>query len=183
MTFVACHPAFLGESKLLSAMKVSVTLSIQNILQPLYDIVRLLKRQNVLRMQATQLLESSSTQPIDWIRLARQGISKQLMLQVQSQMELSQKEIADLLHLTPRTLQRMDEEQLLPPASSGHLLELARLYRRAVNVLGSASLANQWLRTTIPALNNVQPVTLLDTPAGIQWVSTVLGRIEYGVYS
>ena len=134
-------------------------------------------------MQATQLLESPSTQPIDWIRLARQGVSKQFMLQVQDRMELSQKEMADLLHLTPRTLQRMGEEQLLPPASSGHLLELARLYRRAVDVLGNTSLANQWLRTTIPALNNARPVTLLDTPAGIQWVFTVLGRIEHGIFS
>lgn len=134
-------------------------------------------------MQAAQLLGSSSTQPIDWISLARQGVSKQLMLQVQDHLELSQKEMAELLHLTPRTLQRMNNEQLLPPAASGHLLEVARLYRRAVDVLGSAPLANEWLRMTVPALNNAQPITLLDTPAGIQWVFTVLGRIEHGVYS
>ena len=134
-------------------------------------------------MQAAQLLESSSTHPIDWISLARQGVSKQLLLQVQELMALSQKEMADLLHLTPRTLQRMNPEQLLPPAASGHLLELARLYRRSVDVLGSAALANRWLRTSLPALNGAQPVTLLDTPAGIQWVFTVLGRVEHGVYS
>ena len=76
-------------------------------------------------MQVAQLLESSSTQPIDWISLARQGVSKQLMLRVQELMDLSQKEMAELLHLSPRTLQRMNGEQLLPPAASGHLLELA----------------------------------------------------------
>ena len=134
-------------------------------------------------MLATQLLDPSQNQPIDWISLARQGVSKQLVKQVQDHLELSQKELAGLLHLTPRSLQRMDEDQRLPPAASGVLLELARLFRRAVDVLGSDTLANQWLRTPVPALNNAPPLTLLDTPVGIQWVVTLLGRIEHGIYS
>lgn len=115
--------------------------------------------------------------------MARKGVSKHLMLQVQHHLELSQKEMAGLLHLTTRTLQRMSPEQLLPPAASGHLLELARLYRRAVEVLGNDPLARRWFRTPVPALNNAAPVTLLDTPTGIQWVFTILGRIEHGVFS
>lgn len=134
-------------------------------------------------MQTAQLLIPSSTQPIDWISLARKGVSKQLVLQVQDRLGLSQQEIAGLLHLTPRTIQRMAPEQLLPPAASGQLLELARLYRRAVEVLGSDTLIKRWLRTPIPALENAPPVSLLDTPAGIQWVFTLLGRIEHGVFS
>lgn len=134
-------------------------------------------------MTAPQLLDPSSYQPVDWIGLARQGVSKQLMKQVQDHLELSQKELAEFLHLTPRSLQRMGEDQRLPPAASGLLLELARLSRRATEVLGSDTLANQWLRTPLPALNNVPPLTLLDTPVGIQWVFNLLGRIEHGVYS
>lgn len=134
-------------------------------------------------MQAAQILDLPFSQPIDWIGLARHGVSKQLMLSVQEQLELSQKEMATLLHLTPRTIQRMKEEQLLPPAASGQLLELLRLYRRATDVLGDASHARRWLRTPVTALNNVPPVSLLDTPAGFQWVFDVLGRIEHGVFS
>ena len=134
-------------------------------------------------MQAAQILNSLSTQPIDWIGLARRGVSKRLMLSVQDQLELSQKEMANLLHLTPRTMQRMKDEQLMPPAASGQLLELLRLYRRATEVLGDELRARRWLRTPLTALNNVPPVSLLDTPAGIQWVFDILGRIEYGVFS
>ena len=134
-------------------------------------------------MQAAQILDLPSSQPIDWISLARHGVSKQLMISVQDQLELSQKEMATLLHLTPRTIQRMKGEQLLPPAASGQLLELMRVYRRATDVLGDASRARRWLRTPIIALNNVPPVSLLDTPAGIQWVFDTLGRIEHGVFS
>ncbi|WKN42904.1 type II RES/Xre toxin-antitoxin system antitoxin [Tunicatimonas pelagia] len=134
-------------------------------------------------MQAAQILETSKNQSINWIELARKGVSKQLMQEVQERMQLSQKELANLLHLTPRTIQRMKDDNLLPPAASGQLLELARLYRRAVEVLGNETIANQWFRTPVTALGSVQPVSLLDTPVGIQWVMTVLGRIEHGVYS
>lgn len=134
-------------------------------------------------MQVAQILETSENQSVDWIELARKGVSKQFMQEVQERMQLSQKELANLLHLTPRTIQRMKDNDLLPPAASGHLLELARLYRRAVEVLGNEKVANQWLRTSVTALGGVQPASLLDTPVGIQWVMTTLGRIEHGVYS
>lgn len=134
-------------------------------------------------MQVAQLIGNLDPRPIDWISLARKGVSKEVMKQVQTNMGLSQKEIAGLLHLTPRTLQRMADEDLLSPAASGHLLELARIYSRAVDVLGGEDIARQWLHTPIPALNDVAPIALLDTPVGIQWVFTVLGRIEHGLYS
>ena len=134
-------------------------------------------------MQAAQILKTSEEQSIDWIKLTREGVSKQFMQEVQERMQLSQKELANLLHLTPRTIQRMKEGDLLPPAASGHLLELARLYRRAVEVLDNENVANQRLRMSITALGGVTPVSLLDTPVGIQWVMTTLGRIEHSVYS
>lgn len=134
-------------------------------------------------MQVAQILGKEYHEPLDLIHLAREGVSKSAMLQVQKLMELSQKEMAKLLHLTPRTLQRMKGEDKLPPAASGQLLELAKVYSSAVEALGDASLARQWLRTPIRALNDEIPVHLLDTPVGIQWVNTVLGRAAYGVYS
>lgn len=134
-------------------------------------------------MQVAQLLGNSEQPAVDWITLARKGVSKEVMKQIQTNLGLSQKEIATLLHLTPRTLQRMADEDLLSPAASGHLLELVRIYSRAVEVLGGEDLARQWLHTPIHAFNEVVPIALLDTPVGIQWVFTVLGRIEHGLYS
>ncbi|MEK6478055.1 antitoxin Xre/MbcA/ParS toxin-binding domain-containing protein [Catalinimonas sp. 4WD22] len=134
-------------------------------------------------MQVAQILGDDYHEPLDLIHLAREGVSKSTMLQVQKLMDLSQKEMAKLLHLTPRTLQRMKDEDKLPPAASGQLLELARIYSSAVEALGDDALAKQWLRTPIRALNDEIPIHLLDTPVGIQWVNTVLGRAAYGVYS
>jgi putative toxin-antitoxin system antitoxin component (TIGR02293 family) len=63
------------------------------------------------------------------------------------------------------------------------LLEIARVFKMAREILEDDELTRKWLRTSIPALNHEMPLRLLDTPAGIRWVSTVLGRMEYGIYS
>ena len=134
-------------------------------------------------MEIAKLLGNSSNRPLDLIRLAREGVDKGAMLQVQEYLGLSQKELAQLLHLTPRTLQRMQDDDKLPSAASGQLLELARVYSQATEALGTNTLARQWLRQPLTALDGNNPLQLLDTPVGIQWVKTVLGRLTYGVYS
>ena len=134
-------------------------------------------------MQIANLLGNHIPEPIDLINLTRKGISKSEALSVQHHMGISQKELALLLHLTPRTLQRMSEEDVLPPVASGQLIELARIFGRAIEVLGEEALARQWLRTPLQALNQTTPLALMDTPVGIQWVLALLGRIEHGLYS
>lgn len=39
------------------------------------------------------------------------------------------------------------------------------------------------LRERVPALGNVAPLSLLDTPAGYQLVIDTLGQIKYGVFA
>lgn len=98
-------------------------------------------------------------------------------------MGVSQKELTELLHLTPRTLQRLKKNDKLPKTASGHLLEIARVFKMAGEILEDEELARKWLRTAIPALNHEIPLRLMDTPAGIRWVSNVLVRMEFGLYS
>ena len=54
---------------------------------------------------------------------------------------------------------------------------------RAIEVLEDEHKATHWLTTPNRALDGVVPMTLLDTPEGKEEVLTILGRIEYGVYS
>ncbi|MFW5726876.1 MAG: antitoxin Xre/MbcA/ParS toxin-binding domain-containing protein [bacterium] len=134
-------------------------------------------------MGFAQLLGNEYQEPLDLIHKAREGIKKSAFNHLQQQMGVSQKELAEMLHLTPRTLQRLRDDEKLPVAVSGQLLEIARVFKMAGEVLEDHELARKWLRMPIPALNQELPIRLLDTPAGIRWVTTVLGRMEYGVYS
>jgi hypothetical protein len=40
-----------------------------------------------------------------------------------------------------------------------------------------------WMSSPNGALNNVSPISIIDTPAGLEEVYNVLGRIATGVYS
>lgn len=54
---------------------------------------------------------------------------------------------------------------------------------RAVEVFGSAEKARGWLDDPNLLLADATPGSLISTPEGVQSVLTVLGRIEYGVFS
>jgi putative toxin-antitoxin system antitoxin component (TIGR02293 family) len=54
---------------------------------------------------------------------------------------------------------------------------------RAIEFLEDEHKAMHWLTTPNRALGGVVPMALLDSPEGKEEVLTILGRIEYGVYS
>ena len=49
-------------------------------------------------------------------------------------------------------------------------------------MLGSQAEAEHWLSTPAMALNRRRPVDLLISPAGVEMVEQLLGRVERGVY-
>ena len=127
--------------------------------------------------------ETTRHDGFELIHLSRDGVAKAGLNRLLQQMDISQKEMAHLLHLSPRTIQRMKETDKLPAAASGQLIEIAKVFARSREVLGDREKAKIWLKSPIEALEGEHPIHLLDTPTGIQWVLDVLGRIEYGVYS
>jgi putative toxin-antitoxin system antitoxin component (TIGR02293 family) len=53
----------------------------------------------------------------------------------------------------------------------------------AVDVFGDLEVARTWLEHPNRVLKGSAPLELLDTDAGVEQVTQVLNRIEYGVYS
>ena len=96
---------------------------------------------------------------------------------------ISQEQLATLLRLTPRTLQRRLEQGRLELNESERLWELARLMSRAVEVLESETGAVHCLKSPIQALGWKVPLELAQTTVGLREVENVLGRIEHGVFS
>jgi putative toxin-antitoxin system antitoxin component (TIGR02293 family) len=91
--------------------------------------------------------------------------------------------MAQLLRLTPRTLQRRLEEGKLAFAESERLWELAHLSSRAVDVLGGQAAAAQWVQSPIRALGYATPLAWARSAVGLRELENILGRIEHGVYS
>ncbi len=119
----------------------------------------------------------------DLVNLARTGISKRSLLALARKISLTIEEIANVLHISERTLQRYEPTALVKIEYADKAIELARLYERGAAVLGSEAEFNTWMRMPNHALNNEIPLNLLDTSIGFDLILQVLGRIEYGVFS
>lgn len=119
----------------------------------------------------------------DLVGAARKGIAKKTILALAKKLLLTIEEISDILHISERTLQRYTPNTLIKTEHADRAIELAKLYERGIEVLGSGRAFNNWLRHPNYALKNQVPLTLLDTSIGFTLVLDILGRIEYGVFS
>ena len=119
----------------------------------------------------------------DLVTVAREGIAKRKLLSLARKLSLTIQELADILHISERTLQRYSPDTFIKTEHADRAIELARLYERGIEVLGSAEAFNSWMRQPNYTLKNQAPLSLLDTSIGFTMVLDVLGRIEHGVYS
>lgn len=60
---------------------------------------------------------------------------------------------------------------------------VARIRAEAVRVFGTEAKAVGWLNTPHRLLDDQTPLEAIKTDLGLQMVTTILGRIEYGVFS
>lgn len=96
----------------------------------------------------------------------------------------SQKEIAELLHTTAKTLQNYNTgSKRLPMLQSELLLKLFALYDKGLGIFDGVESFNGWLHAPAFGLYNEVPETLLTTSTGINQVMDELIRIEYGDFA
>lgn len=120
---------------------------------------------------------------LDLIAISRTGLASKEMTSLAERLGLSGKEVARLLTLSPRTYHRRKPEKVLDPVASERLLLLTRLADHGYDVFEGQHKFNQWLRQPLRILGQQAPLDILDTSQGIKLIDTLLGRIEYGVYS
>lgn len=118
------------------------------------------------------------------ISLIRQGLQFNSLTRFLSQTGMSRFELATILQVSVRTLQRHEQNTRLSPAISEKLLQLNDLYHLASDVLGSNPRnITDWLRSENAALGAETPLSLLDTYIGLEQVKQILGRMAHGVFS
>jgi len=121
----------------------------------------------------------------DWdiVKLARQGFSKRALLSLAKKISLTFQELATILHISERTLQRYDDDAIIKTEYAEKAVELARLYTRGQEVFGSMDKFKLWIKAPSLIFNGEAPVSVLDTSAGFDMVFTELGRIEHGIFA
>ena len=120
----------------------------------------------------------------DWqvIQLSREGISKALLFQLGNRINFSEKELANVLDLSERTLQRYTDDTKLSKVASEKTIELANLYQHGEEVFGTIERFNAWMKSPHALFKKQCPIDVLDTHRGFQIVHDELGRIEHGIF-
>jgi len=116
--------------------------------------------------------------------LTREGLPIEALPSLAQKLAVEKGTLAKVVGISQRTLsRRLNAEARLSAQESDRMVRVARVMAHAIDTFGTEQKASIWLRTPNLVLMNQVPLDLLDTDAGIHEVETVLGRIDYGVYS
>jgi putative toxin-antitoxin system antitoxin component (TIGR02293 family) len=117
------------------------------------------------------------------IETVREGLSVDVFKTVAANLEMSDRQLAGVLKIPDRTLDRRLKHGVLSPEESDRLARVAKILQRAHEVFGNAEKARGWMNTRLAAFEGETPLQRADTSLGASQVEDVLGRIDYGVYT
>ncbi len=120
---------------------------------------------------------------MDLVELGSIGVTKNAVSHLAKYLSLSWKQVADLLPVTERTLQRYSSHQHFNPAVSEQVLHIAEVLAKGTEVFQDKRKLGIWLKTPHKVFYGKTPFTMLKSRFGMELVLEELGRIEFGVYS
>ena len=129
------------------------------------------------------LASGKFSNPLDTIAYLRNGLPKEGVDAFLEKTSVRRDQLAHILHISSRQLNRYEPQQLLSAEQSNQLYELARIYTRAIDIFGDQATAEHWLNRSQTALGNKAPLEISDTSEGLRLVEDLLSQIEYGFYS
>lgn len=119
--------------------------------------------------------------PVSLLSNSKKGLSAKAALDFISVSGFTYNEFQETFKTTVKTIQNYSVQNLKLDASlSEKLLKAFALFKKGIEVFGSASAFHQWLNTAAYGLGNQVPFTLMDTFTGISLIEEELIRIEYG---
>ncbi|KXF83227.1 type II RES/Xre toxin-antitoxin system antitoxin [Enterovibrio coralii] len=115
------------------------------------------------------------------LEIIRHGLSVKHARKVMKDMAMTSGEWVSLIGLSPRSLQRKSDTDLLTPSQSEKTLAIRRVVDLAVDYYGDRKTALDWLKTPQVAFGGKSAIDYLDTNTGIQYVETILNRLMHGM--
>jgi len=116
------------------------------------------------------------------VKIIKKGITYALFEEIQKLSSLTNKDWADILNISLRSLQRYkDQKQLFKPIQSEKILELGEIFILGNEIFGDPEKFKLWLETPSFALGSLKPSSLLADSYGQQLIINELTRINYGI--
>ena len=120
---------------------------------------------------------------LDLVELGREGLSKEAYDRLAQYLNFSTKQMAAILPVTERTIQRFKQNSRLSPEVSDHILQIAEVSAKGTKVFQDKEKFIAWLKAPCVAFAHQSPVSLLDSKFGVDMALDELGRIEHGIFS
>ncbi|MFC4635352.1 antitoxin Xre/MbcA/ParS toxin-binding domain-containing protein [Dokdonia ponticola] len=116
------------------------------------------------------------------VHVSREGLSYPKFLLAVEAFDFSKQELAQLLHISERTLERIhkDKKRLSTPQTE-RILEVSILFEKGWDFFGSKEAFRKWLSIPNYAFENQTPLSMLDTKYGIDSVEVLLDRMAHGI--
>lgn len=126
-------------------------------------------------------------EPMDTSRLVErveEGLSFRELERLMRNVGLSREEVAGLVQIKPRTLDRRKKEGRLHSEESDRLLRVSRVFGNAIALFeGDTEAARRWLSSRQRALGGAVPLGMAKTEIGAREVESLIGRLEHGIFS
>lgn len=120
---------------------------------------------------------------MDLVELGIQGVTKTAVSNLADYLSLSSKQVADLLPVTERTLQRYSAKQHFNQSISEQVIHIAEVLVKGTEVFQEKTKFLLWLKTPHKVFSSNTPLSMLKSRFGTELVLEELGRIQFGVYS
>ncbi len=122
--------------------------------------------------------------PLELVRRVEEGFPYAVLQRLQSVLDLSQAEVANLVQIKARTLARRRDRGRLEPEESDRVLRASRVFGRALRLFeGDLPGARTWLTAPALGLGGDTPLAFIRTEVGAREVESLIGRLEHGIPS
>jgi putative toxin-antitoxin system antitoxin component (TIGR02293 family) len=112
------------------------------------------------------------------------GLSFAKLVNLTRVMGMTLQAAAEILFISPRSLQRRKVEGRLHADESDRLLRLSRMFGLAIELFeGDRDAAIGWMNRRLPVLGDTSPLEMSKTEPGALDVERLIGRLEHGVFS
>lgn len=119
----------------------------------------------------------------DLVELGSRGVSKAALVRLAKYFSYTVAQMAEVLPVTERTIQRYRPQQRFNQVVSEQILQIAEVAARGEAVFGDRQRFLAWLAAPSHALGQRTPASLLGSRFGAEMVRDELGRIEHGIFA